>query len=225
MGLLAVLLSFRVLANDGFDPGVPVLRLQKDAARDREWMLTPRGVVVVDIKARRSPVFIDLPEWTWADEAYTCPPDIALGPKGEALVSSNVVPSLWRIDPASLRVTRHDLVLDAHLDKDVGFTGLVYAPTLGVYFAVSEYGALWRIDPLLRRAQEIRLNQPIGRPCALSELPRSHNRNFRRLIGLCAQGGGGHWTISISPDQRSGYVRPSCQLKVKAPQARGLSQR
>jgi hypothetical protein len=173
MGLLAVLLSFRVLANDGFDPGEPVLRLQKDAARDREWMLTPRGVVVVDIKARRSPVFIDL-------------------------------------DPASLRVTRHDLVLDAHLDKDVGFTGLVYAPTLGVYFAVSEYGALWRIDPLLRRAQEIRLNQPIGRPCALSELPRSHNRNFRRLIGLCAQGGGGHWTISISPDQRSGYVRPSC---------------
>ena len=210
MGLLAVLLSSPVIANDGFDPGVPVLRLQKDAARAREWMLTPHGVVVIDHTARRSPVFIDLPEWTWADEAYICPPDIALGPRGEALVSSNVVPSLWRINPVSLRVTRHDLILDAHFDKDVGFTGLTYAPTLGVYFAVSEYGALWRIDPLLRRAQSISLDPPIRGACGLSELPRSHKRNFRRLIGLCAQGGGGRWTISISPDQRSGYVRPSC---------------
>jgi hypothetical protein len=210
VGLLGVLLGSRVIANDGFDPGVPVLRLHKDAVREREWMLTVRGVVVVDHKARRSPVFIDLPEWTWADEAYICPPDMALGPKGEVLVSSNVVPSLWRIDAASLRVTRHDLILDAHYDKDVGFTGLTYAPTLRVYFAVSEYGALWRIDPLLRRAQEIALDRPLRGACGLSELRRSHKRNFRRLIGLCAQGGGPQWTISISPDQRSGYVTPSC---------------
>ena len=75
---------------------------------------------------------------------------------------------------------------------------------------MSEYGALWRIDPLLRRAQQIVLSQPLRRPCALTELPRSQLRNFRRLIGLCAQGGGYRWALHVSPDQRSAYVGGSC---------------
>lgn len=201
----ALALASAALASDD------VLRLRRDVVAEREWILTPRGVTVVDHKARRNPVLIDLPDWILADEAYLCPPDLALGPKGEAVVTSNIVPSLWRIDPISLRVTRHDLVLDAHLDKDAGITGLTYAPTLNAYFAVNEHGALWRIDPLLRRAQEIALNQPVRPACALSLLPPSHTRNVRRLLGLCARGGGAEWTLNISPDQRSAYVRPSCR--------------
>ena len=103
-------------------------------------------------------VAVKLPGWHWAHEPYACPPAIAIGPRGEALVTSNVLPVLWKIDPQTLAVTVHSLELDADSDKDVGFSGLVYSARDGAYFAVSElHGSLWRIDPLLRRAQKIAL--------------------------------------------------------------------
>jgi hypothetical protein len=108
----------------GHEEGLPMLRFQKDEARSRAWLLTESGVVVVDFK-RQTRTHVPLPGWTWAGQSYACAPDLALGPKGEALVSSNVVPVLWRVDPMTLAVTRHELALDAHRDKEVGVTGLV----------------------------------------------------------------------------------------------------
>ena len=206
--VLAAAFCASAFANDG---GV-VLRHQKDASRHREWMLTPRAVTLYDSRARQTVAVIELPQWVWAGESYLCPPDLALGPNGEALVSSNVIPSLWRIDPVSLRVTRHDLVVDSHVDKDVGFTGLTYAAALGVYFAVSDFGALWRIDPLLRRAQEVKLEAPVRRACRLA---------FRRNV-LCAHDGVRPWTIRLAPDLRSGYtVRESAPAVRRSPCAGG----
>lgn len=153
-GFLAAFISWHAVAD-------PILRFQKDEARERGWILTPHGVVVVDYKARGTVAFVDLPQWVWVGEEFSCPPDLALGPKGEAVVSSNVVPTLWRIDPVSLAVTRHDLAIDAHKDKDVGFTALAWSADLGVFLARSDFGARWRIDPLLRRAQAVALSEPI----------------------------------------------------------------
>ena len=71
-------------------------------------------------------------------------------------MTSNVLPVLWKIDPTTLAVSVHRVELDADTDKDVGFSGLVYSERNGAYFAVSElHGSLWRIDPLLRRAQKV----------------------------------------------------------------------
>jgi hypothetical protein len=190
--VLAAALCTNALANDGS----VVLRHQKDLSRNREWMLTPQGVTLFDSRARRTAAVIELPQWVWAGESYLCPPDLALGPNGEALVSSNVVPSIWRIDPVSLQVTRHDLAVDSHVDKDVGFSGLTYAAELGVFLAVSEFGALWRIDPLLRRAQEVKLDSPVRRACRLV---------FRRNV-LCAHNGVRPWSIRLAPDLRSAYT-------------------
>ena len=195
----SVLVATGALADD-------VLRYQKDDARQREWILTSRGVVLVDAGITS---VVELPGWSWAGEAYVCPPDLALGPEGEALVSSNVIASLWRIDPVSLRVTKHDLVLDAHVEKDVGFTGLRYAPALRSYFAVSEFGALWRIDPLLRRAQQIPLEPPLQRACGLT-LARSDSRRGQRLPLLCVRAQGSQWSIRLAPDQRAAYAHHSC---------------
>jgi hypothetical protein len=199
--VLATALCTNALANDGS----VVLHYQKDPSRNREWMLTPQGVTLFDSKARRTAAVIELPHWVWAGESYVCPPDLALGPKGEALVSSNVIPSIWRIDPVSLQVTRHDLVVDSHDDKDVGFTGLTYAAELGVFFAVSDFGALWRIDPLLRRAQEVKLNSPIRRACRLV---------FRRNV-LCAHDGVRPWSIRLAPDLRSAYTAQETSAAVR----------
>ncbi len=202
MGVLAAALCAGALGNDG----APALRYQKDPSRNREWMLTSRGVTVFDNGARRTVTLVELPQWVWAGEAHMCPPDLALGPKGEALVTSNVVASLWRIDPVSLHVTRHDLVVDAHVDKDVGFTGLAYSAELGAFFAISDFGALWRIDPLLRRAQEITLDQPVRRACSLSVPAPKRQARTPRLWTLCAHDGATLWSIHLAPDQRSGYV-------------------
>jgi len=70
---------------------------------------------------------VPLPGWLYAGEPYGCAPDLALGPKGEALISSDVVPVLWRVDPETLAVTQHTPWLDADADKDIGFTALAFS--------------------------------------------------------------------------------------------------
>jgi hypothetical protein len=126
-------------------------------------------------KPRRA---VTLPDWQWAAQPYACAPDIALGPRGEVIVTSNVLPVLWKIDPETLRVSVHRLELDSDTDKDVGFSGLVYSERNGAYFAVSGLqGSLWRIDPLLRRAQKVGLSSrcaaPAQCPCNARSAPVS----------------------------------------------------
>jgi hypothetical protein len=187
-----------------YEDGLPILQFQKDPMRDRGWVLTRSGVFVFDFRSRQTTAHVPLPEWVWAGEAFSCLPDLALGPKGEALISSNVEPTLWRIDAVTLAVTRHPLVLDAHVTKDVGFTGLSFSQAQNAFYAVSHFGALWRIDPLLRRAQEIELSTPIRGACGVTSEPASMNRS--RFMRLCVRGPQAGWTVNLAPDARSGHV-------------------
>ena len=130
----------------------PILRFQLDRVRERAWILTAEGVLVFDIRTRQTTGYIPLPGLAGVlGETFSLLPALALGPKGEALITSNVVATLWRIDPETLAVSKHDPVLDADTDKDVGFTGLAYSAEEDAFFAVSDFGALWRIDPLFSR--------------------------------------------------------------------------
>ena len=139
-GFTALLLSASILSIAAGD---------KPAQGKRAWQLTRDGVM-----AGNTPVSI--PEWILAAEPYACPPELAVGPKGEAVVTSNVVSTLWRIDPETLAVTEHPLTLDADAGRDVGFSSLVYSPRHAAYFAVSAaHGSLWRIDTQLQRARKI----------------------------------------------------------------------
>jgi hypothetical protein len=172
--------------------------LSGTAAAEQTWVLSTDGGYLQ--QARKARIEIKLPEWQWAHEPYACPPAIAIGPRGEALVTSNVLPVLWKIDPQTLAVTVHRLQLDADTDKDVGFSGLVYSARDGAYFAVSElHGTLWRIDPLLRRAQKIALSEPVRGACSVSMQRQERTSRFSRLTvdGM---------TINLAPDQRSAYV-------------------
>lgn len=213
--LLAAFIPASVLAGPAGEPvppgwhedGLPILRFQKHAARERAWILTREGVLAFDFRSRQTSALAKLPQWTWASEAFVCLPDLAVGPKGEAVVTSNVVPELWRVDPATLAVTRHELVLDPDTRMDVGFTGLIYSARHEVFFGVSESGGLWRIDPLLRRAQKIELSAPLYGACGLA-LASGRNRFTR----FCVAGPGGGWTVNLAPDHRAGYVlRQPCK--------------
>jgi hypothetical protein len=169
------------------------------AAADRSWVIEAGSLYLQDSgKPRRA---IELPGWLWAGEPYACAPDIAVGPRGEVVVTSNVLPVLWKIDPETLAVSVHRLQLDADTDKDVGFSGLVYSERNGAYFAVSGlHGSLWRIDPLLRRAQKVGLSQPLRGACAVSVQRQERPSVFSRL---CVRGE----NVNLAPDQRSAYVQ------------------
>ena len=151
-----------------YDGDWPILRFRMDPKRGRGWILTAQGVLLFDFKTRQTSAHIALPGWLWLGEAYSCAPDLALGPQGEVLVTSNVVPTLWRIDPLSLEVSRHEVVLDQDNDRDVGFSALAYSSKQAAFFGASSLnGSLWRIDPSLKRAQKVALSAPIGaRSCA-----------------------------------------------------------
>jgi len=134
-------------------------------AADRVWQLTRNGVVVQDAgRTTRVP----LPDWVYAGPRFGCAPVIAVGPDGEAVVTSDVAPTLWRVDPRTLAVTRHELKLDTDNDKDVGFVDLAWEEKQGAYFAASTAdGALWRIDRELKAARKVGERAP-GATCRSS---------------------------------------------------------
>jgi hypothetical protein len=186
----------------------PVLRHRRDAARGRLWTLTAAGVDLYDEAARKRLARIELPGWLWVDEPYASPPDLAIGPNGEAVISSNVVPTLWRIDPVTLKASEHALLLDDNTGRDIGFTGLAYSAQQGAYFAISPFrSSLWRIDPLLRRGQHIPLSAPLLNARGLGIRARASAQRASRFVELCIPTDRDGLLVDLAPDQRSGYVR------------------
>ena len=94
------------------------------AAQQSTWWLAKDGVTA----AGR---VVALPGWHQVGERHACPPALAVGPRGEAVVTSNALPTLWTIDPDTLRVSLHELELDSDQDKDFGFSSLQYSPDEG----------------------------------------------------------------------------------------------
>ena len=181
------------------------LRVVQDAARNQYWLLQRDGVYLYDAATQALKKRYELPGWLYVRQHYACAPDLALDARGAAVISSNIAPVLWRVDPAKGEVTTHELALDADNDKDVGFSGLVYAAEQGAFFAVSSVqGSLWRIDSLLRKAQKIPVSTSLEHACGLA-LDRTKTR---RTVVLCARGDdGGARAVHLAPDQRSAYVR------------------
>ena len=189
------------------ESALPNLRHQADPARNRVWFLTADGVILYDA-ATLEKITVRLPDWQWAGAPYGCLPDLALGPKGEAVITSDILPTLWRIDPDTLAVSVHPLALDADTDKDVGFSGIVYSSGQGAYYAVSNlHGSLWRIDPLFERAQKIALSELVQKACGVALQPRIAERKTVLPAGLCVRTPQGGSSVDFAPDQRSAYVR------------------
>src|SRR5512138_236747 len=176
----------------------PNARYQVNATQGRIWWLTREGVFVHDAETPQKR-FVPIPGWVTVDTAYACPPALALGPKGEALVTSNVLPTVWKIDPETLAVSEHALALDADQDKDVGFSGLVYSSEHAAFFAVSEFGSLWRIDPELTRGEKVALSAPMAKACGVAV---GAPQKAQRLSRLCVRGQQSDWTVQLAPGYR-----------------------
>ena len=136
--------------------GPDVLQARDDPHRGRVWILRESGVDLYDARTHEKLRSIALPEWTWVNKFDASLPDLAVGPKGEVLVSSNVVPVVWHIDGTSFQVSRHELQLAEENGREVGFSTLKYLPQHAAYTAVNGLdGSLWRIDASLRHAEQV----------------------------------------------------------------------
>ena len=185
---------------------LPNARYRIDPERGRVWLLAREGAFVYDL-SRPERVSVPLPGWLSVDAPYSCPSDLALGPKGEVLITSNTVPTIWRIDPESFAVTVHPLLLDADTSKDVGFSALAYSAQHGAFIAASYiHGSLWRIDALLERAQKISLSAPIREACGVAVRPRKSQPALSQMADLCVHTPRGGWSVIFGPGWRSAKV-------------------
>ena len=94
-------------------------RVERDDARDRIWSLSEGEVLLYHGRARTWAKTIALRGWSSVGAQHSCAADIAVDVAGNVIVSSNIAPTLWRIDAKSLEAERLDIVLDADHDKDV----------------------------------------------------------------------------------------------------------
>ncbi len=137
-----------------------------DESRGRLWVLTTEGVDLYESRQRRKLAHFDIPNWIWARQPYACPPDLALSPTGEVLITSNVVPTVWRLDPSIPVITRHELVLMDTPGQEFGFTSLEYSKAQEAFIGVSSVGgSVWRVDSLLREASRMPEAQALSKAC------------------------------------------------------------
>jgi hypothetical protein len=146
------------------------------------WHLTTQGVLLLKA-GERKPVLIALPDWVWAGDPYGCGPALAVGPAGEAVITSDVVPTLWRVDPHSLRVTLHSLELVRDADKDFGFSALAYSSEQAAFIGVSGMqGSVWKIDARLTKAE--RFGRPDGQAARMQALKGRPQACVTQYVGF-----------------------------------------
>jgi len=152
----------------GYQEIRPALHTQLDARRNHLWVLDDDALYLYDAGTRRLIKRVELPDWSFVGESFSCAPGLALAPSGAALVTSNVIPTIWEIDPQSLVVRRHRLALDADNDNDVGFTGLAFSMNGENLFGVSSLlGSVWTIDLAKDSAHKVPLSKPVHGACGI----------------------------------------------------------
>ena len=149
------------------------LRVRTDVPRGRAWVLGRQTVSVHESLSGRELARVALPGWLFVDPDIACPPDLALGGAGDAYISSNVVPVLWRIDGQTFEVTRIELSLDADHGRDVGFSTLSPAADGRLLAASTVAGSLWGIDALAGSAEKLMSFKPVAGACELDALLRA----------------------------------------------------
>jgi streptogramin lyase len=137
-------------ADLGNDPAV--IAAKADVARGRVWILAQDGLYLHQSASGAVRRF-DLPNWRYVIR-FACPPDLAVAPDGSVLVSSNVMASLWRIDPALGQVSQVALHFEMRAGRDFGFSAM----------DVSESGIVWAQDAADRSPWRIDLGTGFAAP-------------------------------------------------------------
>ena len=194
-------------------------RVERDAVRDRIWAIDDGAVMLYDGRTRTLVKKIVLPDWTYVIDKYSCSPDLAVDWAGNVLVSSNVMPALWRIDAETLAVNRIDIVLEYDNDKDVGFTGLLSVSANELFAISAIHGSLWRIDLHSRSGAKLDLPTPVKGACALGFANHTDVGPYRIYEGaaprllLCASTSNGARQIEMTGLAQATVMAAPCPQK------------
>lgn len=147
------------------------LAAERDVTRSRHYVLEG-GTVSVYTNAGAILRRVDLPAAVFAHLPYACSPAMIVDRAGAVIISSNVLPVPWRIDPNAFTVRRYELQLDLGNELEVGVTGLAAANEEGIVLAYTGLsGSLWRVELSSGKATKINLSRPFG--CG-SSTPTKH---------------------------------------------------
>ena len=194
-------------------------RVERDGARDRLWSLGEGNVILYDGRARTWAKTIVLHGGSAVGAPDSCAADLVVDVAGNVIVSSNIAPTLWRIDAKSLEVQRLDIVLDADNDKDVGFTGLLSTSRDRLYAISAIHGSLWRIDLNARRATKLEMANPLKGACALGFAPQPErvrgrlHVNMMPTLHLCASTRTAARRIDVTGLAQATLMNESCSPK------------
>lgn len=134
-----------------------VVRVLPDESRSRVWILTSRAVYLRESGAPTKR--FTMPGRVHMDCAGDCQPDLLVEPAGSVLVSSNIQPDLWRIDPEAASSVKVPIALEQDSGKDFGFTQLRFGPHGQIDVRGTLDRAEWQIDLAAQRASK-RPDQP-----------------------------------------------------------------
>lgn len=144
-----------------------VLSTRTDTARGRVWVLGPEDLRVYDAATHKLVRRVVLPGWSMA--RYECRPDLALDASGSAIVSSNIVPNLWRVDAQNFRVSEKAIRLEGQESWDIGFGPITLAGDGTVYALTSNGMSLWKVAPEASSAVRLETYLPPVKRCVLPE--------------------------------------------------------
>jgi hypothetical protein len=196
-------------------PGSTILRLRVDAQRERLWVLEVGAVHVIDLVARERIARIELTNWMYTADATNCLPDLQLDPGGSAIVTDNVQPKLWRIDPDHFSFREYRPTFDTQDTIDAGFTALNVREDGSIVAAMAAPGSLWRIDRALSRAVQIPLNVRIHGACAFENAVAPDNATI--FVAAAARGRLDVYRIDLPRLAASANVGASGALASLAP--------
>ena len=137
------------------EPLGEAVRIRHDDLRNRTWVVGVGGAYLLEAgaPARR----FRLPGWVLLACAGDCQPDLMVEPGGTVLVSSNIQPDLWRVDPEASTAVRMPIAPEGDAMKDVGFTGLRHGEHGQIDVTGTLDGAAWQIDLAAGRAVKLHL--------------------------------------------------------------------
>ena len=141
------------------------LRVATDTAGGRLWALGLDEVRVYDTITKKLIRQIALPNWSV--NGAVCGPGLALDRSGSAFISSNVQPTLLRIDADSFALKVHEISLEGKEQWEIGFGAIAFNADGALYAITSSANSLWKIDVARASASMIDRYYPPPKTCAL----------------------------------------------------------
>jgi hypothetical protein len=150
------------------------IAVRMDRVRGRLWVLGLDSLRIYDTATRKPLRELELPSWYITDGA--CAPDLVLDGSGSAVVSSNVVPQLWRIDATTFEVTVVDVTLRGREQWDIGFAALRLTSAGTLRALSSNANSIWTIDVATGRADMLEAYAVPSSLCGSGQRSRDHTR-------------------------------------------------